>query len=64
MGHRPKAINELKGALANAINAQDLLEKALKKVEKNENKQLLQDTLANVKQAVDATRTSCYGFKD
>lgn len=64
MGHKPNAKIELKYALADVTNAQDLLSKAIKSVEKDDNKQLLQDTLANVKQAVVATKTSYLGFKD
>ena len=55
MGHKPNAKDELKSALTND---------AIKTVEKEDNKQILQDTLANVNKALNITRTSTYGFKD
>ena len=64
MGHRPNAKDELKCALNNVVHAQELLNYALATVEKDDNKQLLQDTLSNVNKALNATRTSAYGFKD
>lgn len=64
MGHKPNAKCELNQALSDAIHAQQLLNEALKSVEKNENKQLVQNTLSTVNNAVDITRTSAYGFKD
>ena len=63
MGHRPNAKDELKKALSNINHAQELLNDAIDTVEKNENKQLLQNTLANVNKALNATRTSTYGYK-
>lgn len=64
MGHKPNAKEELKEALNDVLYAQALLHEAIHTVEKDTNKQLLQDTLANVNEALDATRTSAYGFKD
>ena len=64
MGHRPNAKDELKCALNNVVHAQELLNYALDTVEKDDNKQLLQDTLSNVNKALNTTRTSAYGFKD
>ena len=63
MGHRPNAKDELKLALNSITHAQELLNDAIDTVEKNENKQLLQNTLANVNKALNATRTSTYGYK-
>ena len=63
MGHRPNAKDELKLALNSIIHAQELLNDAIDTVEKNENKQLLQNTLSNVNKALNATRTSTYGYK-
>lgn len=64
MGHKPNAKDELKAALNDVLYAQALLHEAIDSVEKNENKQLLQDTLSNVNEALAATKTSAYGFKD
>jgi hypothetical protein len=64
MGHKPNAKNELKFALSDVTHAQKLLHDAIKSVEKDDNKQLIQDTLSNVNEALHATRTSTYGFKD
>ena len=33
-------------------------------VEKNENKQLIQNTLNNINKSIDMTKTSFYGFKE
>ena len=63
MGHRPNAKDELKLALNSITHAQELLNDAIDTVEKNENKQLLQNTLSNVNKALNATRTSTYGYK-
>ncbi len=63
MGHRPNAKDELKEALSNINHAQELLNDAIDTVEKEENRQLLQNTLANVNKAINATRTSTYGYK-
>lgn len=64
MGHKPNAKDELKSALTNITHAQELLHDSIKAVEKEENKQILQDALANVNKALNVTRTSTYGFKD
>ena len=64
MGHRPNAKDELKKALSNINHAQELLNDAIDTVEQDENKQLLQNTLANVNEALSATKTSAYGFRD
>ena len=64
MGHKPNAKEELKEALNDVLYAQALLNEALATVENNDNKQLLQNTLVNVNQALSATKTSAYGFKD
>ena len=63
MGHRPNAKDELKKALSNINHAQELLNDAIDTVEQEENKQLLQNTLANVNKAVNITRTTTYGYK-
>ena len=63
MGHKPSAKEELKAALNDVIYAQSLLYEAIDIVEDNDNKQLLQNTLSNVNQALSATKTSTYGFK-
>ncbi|MDU5106745.1 MULTISPECIES: hypothetical protein [unclassified Clostridium] len=63
MGHRPNAKDELKEALSSINHAQELLNDAIDTVEKEENRQLLQNTLANVNKAINATRTSTYGYK-
>ena len=64
MGSKPKAKDELKLALNSVNHAKDFLIDALKTVEDNENRQILQNTLASVNDAVNATKTSSYGFKD
>ncbi len=64
MGHKANAKAELKCALSDVTHAQQLLHDAIKSVEQDDNKQLIQDTLANVNEALHATRTSTYGFKD
>ena len=64
MGHKPSAKEELKAALNDVIYAQSLLYEAIDIVEDNDNKQLLQNTLSNVNEALSATKTSTYGFKD
>ncbi len=64
MGHKPNIKDELKAALNDALYAQALLNEAIYTVENDSNKQLLQNTLANVNEALAATRTSTYGFKD
>ena len=63
MGHKPNAKDELKEALNSITHAQGLLNDAIDTVEKDENKQLLQNTLANVNKALNSTRTSTYGYK-
>lgn len=63
MGHSPNAKDELKLALNNITHAQELLHDAIDTVENDDNKQLLQNTLANVNKALTATRTSTYGYK-
>ncbi|MBC5628237.1 hypothetical protein H8S20_04950 [Clostridium sp. NSJ-6] len=63
MGHKPSAKEELKAALNDVIYAQSLLYEAIDIVEDNDNKQLLQNTLSNVNEALSATKTSTYGFK-
>ena len=60
MGSKPKAKDELKLALNSVNHAKDFLIT----VEDNENRQILQNTLASVNDAVNATKTSSYGFKD
>lgn len=64
MGHQPNAKAELKSALSDISHAQELLKEALSSVEKNDNKQLIQNTLSSVNKALDFTRSSSYGFKD
>lgn len=64
MGHKPNAKEELKEALNDVLYAQALLNEAVATVEDYDNKQLLQNTLANVNEALSATKTSAYGFRD
>lgn len=64
MGHQPNAKDELNEALSDMVHAQKLMNEALKTVEKEENRQLIQNTLNSVNNALDATRTSAYGFVD
>lgn len=64
MGHKLNAKNELKKALNDVLYAQALLNEAVITVENADNKQLLQNTLATVNEALIATKTSAYGFKD
>lgn len=64
MGHKPNAKEELKAALNDVLHAQALVLEALNTVEKSDNRQLIQDTLANVNEALQSTKTSTYGFKD
>lgn len=64
MGHKPNAKEELKAALNDVLYAQALLHEALNTVEHDDNKQLLQNTLSNVNEALVATKTSTYGYKD
>lgn len=64
MGHKPNAKEELKAALNDVLYAQSLLNEAIATVENNDNKQLLQNTLSNINEALSATKTSTYGFKD
>ncbi|MCF0149611.1 MAG: hypothetical protein HUJ77_14600 [Clostridium sp.] len=63
MGHRPDAKDELREALTSINHAQEFLNDAINTVEKEENRQLLQNTLAKVNKAINATRTSTYGYK-
>lgn len=63
MGHKPNAKDELILALNSITHAQELLHDAIDTVEKDENKQLIQNTLANVNKALNSTRTSTYGYK-
>ena len=55
---------ELNLAVKNALHAQEYINLALNTVEKNENKQLIQNTLNNINKSVDMTKTSFYGFKE
>lgn len=64
MGYKLNAKEELKVALNAVLYAQSLLYEAIDTVEDNDNKQLLQDTLANINEALSATKTSTYGFKN
>lgn len=64
MGHKPKAKDELQCALTDMLHAQELVQEALQSVEKEENRQLIQNTLSSVDKALDATRTTAYGFVD
>lgn len=64
MGSQPKAKDELKSALTSVNHAKELLNDALNTVEDANNRQLLQNTLSSVNDAVNATKTSSYGFKD
>ncbi|EOT2959363.1 hypothetical protein QTJ04_00560 [Clostridium perfringens] len=65
MGDSNKNIKrELNLALKNAIHAQEYINLALNTVEKNENKQLIQNTLNNINKSVDMTKTSFYVFKE
>lgn len=65
MGDSNKNIKrELNLAVKNALHAQEYINLALNTVEKNENKQLIQNTLNNINKFVDMTKTSFYGFKE
>ncbi|EIW6613597.1 hypothetical protein MF669_001082 [Clostridium perfringens] len=65
MGDSNKNIKrELNLAVKNALHAQEYINLALNTVEKNENKQLIQNTLNNINKCVDMTKTSFYGFKE
>lgn len=64
MGHQPKAKDELQAALNDMLHAQELVNEALQTVEKEENRQLIQNTISSVDKALDATRTTAYGFAD
>lgn len=64
MGHQPNAKDELSEALSDMVHAQKLMNEALQTVEKEDNKQLIQNTLNSVNNALNATRTSAYGFVD
>lgn len=64
MGHKPNAKEELKAALNDVLYAQALLHEAIATVEDNDNRQLLQNTLSTINEAISATKTSAYGFKD
>ncbi|WP_124042338.1 hypothetical protein [Clostridium perfringens] len=65
MGDSNKNIKrELNLAVKNALHAQEYINLALNTVEKNENKQLIQNTLNNINKSVDMTKTSLYGFKE
>ncbi|MPQ43845.1 hypothetical protein [Clostridium tarantellae] len=62
MGHGINSKRELKLALSSVMSAEKLLNEALITVEYDENKQLLQNTLSNVNNALKTTRTASYGF--
>lgn len=65
MGDSNKNIKrELNMAVKNAMHAQEYINLALNTVEKNENKQLIQNTLNNINKYVDMTKTLFYGFKE
>ncbi|EGT0000388.1 hypothetical protein I9Y31_002695 [Clostridium perfringens] len=65
MGNSNKNIKrELNLAVKNALHAQEYINLALNTVEKNENKQLIQNTLNNINKSVYMTKTSFYGFKE
>ena len=64
MGHKPNAKDELKAALNDVLYAQSLIYEAISTIENNDNKQLLQNTLSSVNDALSATQTSAYEFKD
>ncbi|MDK0685180.1 hypothetical protein P5F08_03815 [Clostridium perfringens] len=65
MGDSNKNIKrELNMAVKNAMHAQEYINLALNTVEKNENKQLIQNTLNNINKSVDMTKTSFYRFKE
>lgn len=63
MGHSVNPKIELNKAVANISQAQELLNSALNTVEKDDNKQLLQNTLNSVQKAFTSTQTSSYGCK-
>ncbi|HAT4115772.1 hypothetical protein [Clostridium perfringens] len=65
MGDSNKNIKrELNLAVKNALHAQEYINLALNTVEKNENKQIIQNTLNNINKSVDMTKTLFYGFKE
>lgn len=64
MCNRKKAKSELNCALSDIIHAQQLLNEALKSAENKENKQIIQNTLSTLDNAVAATKVSAYGFQE
>ncbi len=62
MGHKPNPQFEVSQALSDMVHAETLIKEALKTTEKTENRQLIQNTLNSVKNALDNTRTSAYSF--
>ncbi|MGG5461764.1 hypothetical protein [Clostridium sp. B9] len=54
---------ELNSAVKNVLHAQEYMNFALNTVEKNDNKQLIQNTLNQINNSLDSTKTSLYGFK-
>ena len=64
MGHKPNPQVEVSQALSDMVHAKNLIKEALKTTEKKNNKQLIQNTLNSVSNALNATRTSAYSFND
>lgn len=54
---------ELNSAVKNVLHAQEYMNFALNTVEKNDNKQLIQNTLNQINNSLDSTKTSLYGLK-
>lgn len=54
---------QLNFAVKNALHAQEYMNFALNTVEKNENRQLIQNTLNQINNSLDSAKTSLYGFK-
>ncbi len=55
---------ELDLAMKNALHAQEYINLALNTVEKNDNRQLIQNTLNQINNSLELTKTSFYGYKD
>lgn len=64
MGNSKRNVRrDLNFALKNALHAQEYIKFALNTVDKNDNRQLIQNTLNHINKSVDMTQTSLYGFK-
>ena len=61
--NKNKLKNELNMAVKNVMHAKEYVDYAIDTVEKEENKQLLQNTLNNINKTLEVAKTSFYGFK-